>query len=465
MPQKPLVPDMMSSLWSVTIVASVLVLLVGLVLVAVFARYFRFWIQSITTGAGIGIFDLLGMTFRKVNPTVIVRSKIMAVQAGIGDRDGVTSKAPGGPLPGRRQRAAGDPRARSPPRRPRLIDLDFKLATAIDLAGRNVLEAVQTSVYPKVIDCPLAQLGRETLDARGQKRHPAEGQGPRHRARQPEAVDRRGHRGDDHRPRRRGHRQRDRLGRIAPRSCWRTPTAFPRPCWPGGSIRRRPSRSSRSTSPTSTWARTSAPACRPIRPRPTCASPGPTPKAAARWPWPQEQEMIAQIEESRAKVVEAEAEVPKAIAEAFRERQAGHHGLLQAAQRAGRYRHADGDRPHQRPGRDRCEEDLAAIGRFASRNLHSGNRLSNTCGPVHRRSIHWSGDVENARRVAAGRAAACAGRQSPHPGADRRVPSPREPAARAGRAASPGARYAGGGGSPRRRPGGHRRGPAGAAVP
>ena len=36
--------------------------------VAVFARYFRLWIQSVTTGARIGIFDLLGMTFRKVNP-------------------------------------------------------------------------------------------------------------------------------------------------------------------------------------------------------------------------------------------------------------------------------------------------------------------------------------------------------------------------------------------------------------
>ena len=59
---------------------------------AVFARYFRFWIQSKTTGAGIGIFDLLGMTFRKVNPRVIVRSKIMAVQAGMGDEHGVTTK-------------------------------------------------------------------------------------------------------------------------------------------------------------------------------------------------------------------------------------------------------------------------------------------------------------------------------------------------------------------------------------
>jgi len=49
-----------------------------LILLAVFARYFRLWIQSKTTSAGIGIWDLLGMTFRKVNPSVIVRSKIMA---------------------------------------------------------------------------------------------------------------------------------------------------------------------------------------------------------------------------------------------------------------------------------------------------------------------------------------------------------------------------------------------------
>ena len=50
-------------------------------------------------------------------------------------------------------------------RKAKTIDLDFKLATAIDLAGRNVLEAVQTSVYPKVIDCPARNSGRESLDA------------------------------------------------------------------------------------------------------------------------------------------------------------------------------------------------------------------------------------------------------------------------------------------------------------
>ena len=88
---------------------------------------------------------------------MIVRSKIMAVQAGISDDDGVTTKGleahylAGGNVP------LVIRAHRSPPTRPSL-DLDFKLAAAIDLAGRNVLEAVQTSVYPKVIDCPSRQL-------------------------------------------------------------------------------------------------------------------------------------------------------------------------------------------------------------------------------------------------------------------------------------------------------------------
>jgi uncharacterized protein YqfA (UPF0365 family) len=135
-----------------------------LVFLAVFTRYFRFWIQSVTTGANIGIFDLLGMTFRKVNPTVIVRSKIMAVQAGLGDDSGITSKS----LEAHYLAGGNVPlviRAIIAAKKAKTIDLDFKLATAIDLAGRNVLEAVQTSVYPKVIDCPGRSSGRDSLDA------------------------------------------------------------------------------------------------------------------------------------------------------------------------------------------------------------------------------------------------------------------------------------------------------------
>jgi uncharacterized protein YqfA (UPF0365 family) len=149
---------------TVILIAGFMILLMMLIFFMVAGRYARLWIQSVSTGAGVGIFDLLRMTFRKVNPTVILRSKIMAVQAGIDDDEGVTTKAleahymAGGnvPLVIRSMIAA---------RKAKIIDLDFKRATAIDLAGRNILEAVQTSVYPRVIDCPSRQSDRPTLDA------------------------------------------------------------------------------------------------------------------------------------------------------------------------------------------------------------------------------------------------------------------------------------------------------------
>ena len=146
------------------IVALIVIIILMLIVFAIFAKYFRLWIQSVTTGAGIGILDLIGMSFRKVRPEIIVRSKIMAVQAGLGEETGLTSKAleahylAGGNVPLVIRAIIAAKKAKN-------IPLDFRLATAIDLAGRNVLEAVQTSVYPKVIDCPAADSGRETLDA------------------------------------------------------------------------------------------------------------------------------------------------------------------------------------------------------------------------------------------------------------------------------------------------------------
>ena len=148
----------------VWIAAGLVIFVIVLVMLAVFANYFRLWIQSVTTRAGITIFDLVGMSFRKVNPRVIVRSKIMAVQAGLGDSTGITSKAleahylAGGKVPLVIQALIAANKAKT-------IRLTFQEATAIDLAGRNVLEAVRTSVYPKVIDCPAASSPRATLDA------------------------------------------------------------------------------------------------------------------------------------------------------------------------------------------------------------------------------------------------------------------------------------------------------------
>ncbi len=147
----------------ITIVGIFALVVASIVILAVAARYFRLWIQSFSTGAGIGILDLLGMTFRKVDPRVIVHSKIMAVQAGLGEETGITSKS----LEAHYLAGGNVPliiRAIIAAHKAKIVDLNFKLATAIDLAGRNVLEAVQTSVYPKVIDCPEKSASNQSLD-------------------------------------------------------------------------------------------------------------------------------------------------------------------------------------------------------------------------------------------------------------------------------------------------------------
>jgi uncharacterized protein YqfA (UPF0365 family) len=154
-------PFNMSAVW---LAVAVVGLIFVLIFLAVFMRFARLWIQSVMTGAGIGILDLLRMWLRKVNPTVITRSKIMAVQAGLDEDEEISTKAieahylAGGnvPLVIRAMIAA---------KKAKIIDLNFKRATAIDLAGRNILEAVQTSVYPRVIDCPPREAKRPSLDA------------------------------------------------------------------------------------------------------------------------------------------------------------------------------------------------------------------------------------------------------------------------------------------------------------
>jgi len=149
---------------NIFVVAGLLFLiLVVLVVLAIFMSYFRWWIQSVLTGAGVTFWDLLGMTFRKVKANVIVPSKIMATQAGIDDPE-LTVKA----LEAHYLAGGNVPmviRALIAARKAKTIALSFREATAIDLAGRNVLEAVQTSVYPRVIDCPAKGSVRTSLDA------------------------------------------------------------------------------------------------------------------------------------------------------------------------------------------------------------------------------------------------------------------------------------------------------------
>ncbi|MBN1590796.1 MAG: flotillin-like protein FloA [Pirellulales bacterium] len=142
----------LNGFWTVIlIIAAVLFVGVGVIVVAV---YWNLWFQAYMSRANISLLSLIGMTFRQVDAKTIVRGKIMSIQAGIGSEKEtrITTERleahylAGGSVPNVITALIASHRAD--------IDLDFDRAAAIDLAGRDVLEAVQTSVYPKVIDCP-----------------------------------------------------------------------------------------------------------------------------------------------------------------------------------------------------------------------------------------------------------------------------------------------------------------------
>lgn len=144
---------------AVWVVVGLIAFVIAFVIFIVLMLYIKLWIQSIFARADIGLFELLAMSLRKVNPAVILRAKIMAVQAGldIATRDFEAHYLAGGNVPNVVRSLIAADRAG--------IELDFKTAAGIDLAGRDVLEAVQTSVLPKVIDCPDPRKGKQTIDA------------------------------------------------------------------------------------------------------------------------------------------------------------------------------------------------------------------------------------------------------------------------------------------------------------
>ncbi|MCA9013809.1 MAG: flotillin-like protein FloA [Planctomycetaceae bacterium] len=151
----------MEDLWPVVAfgIGAICVIL-GIVFLALFARYFKLWIQAFSSRARIGPMALVFMSLRKVKPSVIVDTKIMAVQAGLTDIPTQAYEAhylAGGNVHRVVHALIVAHRAR--------IDLDWDTAAAIDLAGRNIISAVETSVDPKVIDCPdPKKSGRPTLD-------------------------------------------------------------------------------------------------------------------------------------------------------------------------------------------------------------------------------------------------------------------------------------------------------------
>lgn len=132
---------------------------VALIIFAILFNFFNLYIQALFSGARVGILELVGMKLRKVDPRTIVYSRIRAVKAGldISTNQLETHYLAGGRVPAVINALVAANKAR--------INLPFDTACAIDLAGRDILDAVNTSVNPKVIDVPNPKLGRPTIDA------------------------------------------------------------------------------------------------------------------------------------------------------------------------------------------------------------------------------------------------------------------------------------------------------------
>jgi len=141
------------------IIAAAIAIFVGLFVLLFIIKYLGLWLRAKLSRADVKFLEILGMKLRKVRPETIVQNKIRAIQAGlsVNTRDLESHYLAGGHVQNVVLALIAASRAN--------IELSLKTATAIDLAGRDILDAVQTSVNPKVIDCPNPQKGRDTVDA------------------------------------------------------------------------------------------------------------------------------------------------------------------------------------------------------------------------------------------------------------------------------------------------------------
>ena len=128
----------------------IFIIIAGIILFFVFLYFvpINLWITAIFSGVKVGLFELVFMRIRKVPPRIIVESMITATKAGleVSTNELETHYLAGGHVPTVIKALISADKAN--------ITLGFKQATAIDLAGRDVFEAVQISVNPKVITTP-----------------------------------------------------------------------------------------------------------------------------------------------------------------------------------------------------------------------------------------------------------------------------------------------------------------------
>lgn len=141
------------------IILSVMLAVFGLILFFLLLSFFGVWIRALTSGAPISLFKLVAMKLRRVPPARIVDARIQLVKAGLDLSTDLLEAhflAGGNVINVVRALIAADKAN---------IELNFQQAAAIDLAGRDIGEAVKTSVEPKIIDCPDPSKGTAMLDA------------------------------------------------------------------------------------------------------------------------------------------------------------------------------------------------------------------------------------------------------------------------------------------------------------
>ncbi|MEZ6242314.1 MAG: flotillin-like protein FloA [Phycisphaerales bacterium] len=144
---------------TILIIVGVVVALFLLVFLAIVGQFIKLYIQALLSNARVGMLEIIGMRLRKVDISEVVHSRIRSVKAGIplSTAQLETHYLAGGRIRNVVSALIAAMRAK--------IALDFDTACSIDLAGRDILDAVQTSVNPKVIDCPNPMQGRPTIDA------------------------------------------------------------------------------------------------------------------------------------------------------------------------------------------------------------------------------------------------------------------------------------------------------------
>jgi uncharacterized protein YqfA (UPF0365 family) len=127
----------------------VVLAIIAIIILSILGKFISLWFQAFVSGTPIPLFNLIGMSLRKIPPRVIVNARINSFKAGLKDitvSDLETHYLAGGHVTEVVTALIAADKANIP--------LDWRRATAIDLAGRDLRDAVQTSVNPKVIDCP-----------------------------------------------------------------------------------------------------------------------------------------------------------------------------------------------------------------------------------------------------------------------------------------------------------------------